>query len=76
VPPKAEVNLEHLSKRNLAGSFKLTVAPKIEFHKTIQADLGCPVLSEKIFHFAADPNQQYIPCRPVSHEGRFAIVKT
>jgi hypothetical protein len=51
-----------------------THARKIEFVQAIQADLACPVPSAKIIRFVAYPNQQYIPRRPASQQGRFAIV--
>src|SRR5258708_27107579 len=38
----------------------------------VQADLGCPDLSEKIFHFAPRPNQFTDSRRPVPKEGRCA----
>src|SRR3981189_272309 len=40
----------------------------------VQADLGCPDLSEKIFRFAPRPNQFTDSRRPAPTEGRFAIV--
>ena len=45
-----------------------------EFVEADQSDLPCPVPFAKIFPFPPDPNQQYIPRRPVPREGRFAIV--
>ena len=39
-----------------------------------QGDLPCPAPFAKIFPFQLDPNQHYIPRRPVPREGRFAIV--
>src|SRR5258708_35864754 len=39
-----------------------------------QRDLPCPVLLEKIFRFASDPNHFYVPAIPPHTEGRFAIV--
>jgi hypothetical protein len=49
-------------------------ARKPEFLECVQRDSTSPVPLRKIFRFGADPNQQYIHCRPASFEGRFAIV--
>ena len=46
-------------------------ARKPEFVESIQSDLPRPVVFEKIFRFAADPNQIYIPGRPTPHRGAF-----
>jgi hypothetical protein len=46
-------------------------ARKPEFVEAIQSDLPRPVVFEKIFRFAADPNQIYIPGRPTPHRGAF-----
>ena len=50
------------------------VARRKKIPEPDQADLACPVLSAKIFRFAAHPNHRYIHRHPVPHEGRFAIV--
>ena len=49
-------------------------APNGRFNEPDQADASCPVPFQKIFRFVDTPNQIYIPGRPVSTEGRFAIV--
>ena len=50
------------------------VARKTIIPETDQADLPCPDPFEKIFRFAATPNQIYIDHRPVPLEGRLMIV--
>jgi hypothetical protein len=48
--------------------------PPRDFLEQVQSDLGRPVPFAKIFCFASDPNQIYIPRRLVPLEGRIAIV--
>ena len=45
------------------------VARKREFPLTIQPDLPCPVLSEKIFRFAVPPNHHHHPPVPPHMRG-------
>jgi hypothetical protein len=52
--------------------FRLKVMPTLT--RTADVDLPCPAPFSKKFSFAPDPNQIYIPHRPVPLEGRFAIV--
>ena len=47
---------------------------KTRFVEAVQRDSTCPVPSQKIFRFAADPNQIHNSRHPVPTEGRFAIV--
>ena len=57
-----------------AGLGRPAFAPKIEFVEAFQADFTCPVLTEKIFHFACRANHLYKPRRPASIRGALAIV--
>src|ERR1700730_1442093 len=45
------------------------LARKAEFVEANQSDLPSPVLLEKIFRFAADPNHFHIPRHPVPQRG-------
>src|SRR5882757_9870320 len=47
---------------------------KRRFVEADQSDLPCPVAFAKIFPFSLDPNQNYIPRRPVPQRGARAIV--
>jgi hypothetical protein len=49
-----------------------TVARKAKVVERFQADLPCPDLKRKIFHFAFDPNHRFGSCRLVPAEGRIA----
>jgi hypothetical protein len=42
--------------------------------KSVSLPIPCPAPATKIFRFSLHPNQIYIPRRPASTEGRFAIV--
>jgi hypothetical protein len=55
------------SRRGVRQS--LALARKIEFIEAIHSDSTSPVLFEKIFRFAADPNHFHIPRRPVPQRG-------
>jgi hypothetical protein len=61
---------------SIGGAFAVeTASPKTDFPLQPQRDLPCPVLPEKIFHFACRANHNYKPAPSrASHEGRFAIV--
>jgi hypothetical protein len=66
--------IRSISSRFQSRQCEKSLARKQKIIEPHQADLGRPVPSQKIFRFAATPNQIYIHGRPASSEGRIAIV--
>ena len=60
--------------RSTSLGAKTACAEKTEIREAVQADLGCPDVSQKVFSLCRDPKSRTSPALSRSHKGRFAIV--